>query len=162
MRAFLLSVFFVLAQPGASLADWEFTKWGMTEPQVLAAGRGKQLNPTAGNETVAPYTDMNASCTLKMSGYEFAGFVFDRIEFCFSKNTAKLVGVYLVLNDSNKFSALDKAMSGSMGPPVQDTRGGQSRIQSRLFNDLKKGNSVLLMNMDVSVTLTYRPLPKGF
>src|SRR4051812_8355903 len=65
------------AQPAQ--ADWQFTKWGMTPDQVLAAGQGtvatKRLDQAQGE---------NSSCYLQMSNpYTLGEIIFTKAEFCF-------------------------------------------------------------------------------
>jgi hypothetical protein len=60
MRKVLLTAL-LAALPTAAVADWEFTKWGMTEAQVVAAAKGRTVRRTIpGHECAMSHSD----CTI--------------------------------------------------------------------------------------------------
>ena len=106
MRAKIVATTIAVAAsilPGIALADWDFTKWSMTEAQVIAAAKGRTA-PLASK-------DANFRCTLQITPYEFNGYNFNNVEFCFAINTDKLAAVYLNISGMANYYRLDSGYS---------------------------------------------------
>lgn len=71
--------FGLLAIPAAANADWEYTRWGMTVDEVLAAARGKAQPTKAEKDTDIWGQSQLAAGVFVQNGVTYkAGFYFDR------------------------------------------------------------------------------------
>jgi hypothetical protein len=66
------------AFPGSASADWEYTRWGMTAPQVIAASKGTASMMAAGSVYRAPDYEITVEATVKGPPWLNVGFMFDR------------------------------------------------------------------------------------
>jgi hypothetical protein len=151
--------------PGVARADWEFTKWGMTRAEVIAAANKRAFPLT--NTFIRPYRGdgMNITCSVQTSPYTVAGFQFDSAKFCFSDADGKLSAVLLDSFARYRFDLVDRALRASFGQPIYESPGGANQFDGpkRMFNDRQKGNSILLDNMlRNSIWVLYYPLKEGF
>jgi hypothetical protein len=110
--------FWLCSGSAAAWADWQYTKWGMTEPQVVAASKG-----AAGR--VAP-KDVKGGRTgtvnLLSAPYRTGRYEFTAI-FAFDGVTRKLATVTLkVINPSDGYGVKSELM-GKYGKPTRTSDG---------------------------------------
>lgn len=148
MRAFIppaiVAAVILAASPAA--AHWQWTKWGMTPDQVVAAGGTKAaLAPTEPRWRVRLVSPVTAG-----------GVTFESGSFAFEDG--RLVAVSLDAKDALSFHKLESALGGAFGQPVVSTDGA---ISTRVFADKAKGNRVTLKSIGDSVFLDYGPIDTG-
>ncbi len=145
----LLRAISVLAimSTGPALADWQYTRWGMSPREVIEAsgGAAKPHNnladngPTQRSKVVAPYR----------SGEHLfrSRFVFDPLD--------RLIIVMLELSDPSKCPELYRDLTSAYGPPQSF---GVGRSLPKWW-DKKNGNAVLLIDLSKSsCSIQYTPL----
>jgi len=115
--------FWLCSGSAAAWADWQYTKWGMTEPQVIAASKGAAVAPKdvkggrigTVNLLSAPY---------RTGRYEFTAI------FAFDGVTRKLATVTLkVINPSDGYGVKSELM-GKYGKPTTRTSDGTTEWQT--------------------------------
>lgn len=151
MRAWMtglgLALVLALSAPGQARADWQWTKWGMTQDQLIAASEGK-AHPVAGRSDL-----------LRMDGaFQIGGFTFRTITFNFDAS-GRLEQVNLFGSDA-VFADVSLALRSVYGPPVKTEQ--EYYEQHEYFSDVAKGNQIDLEVSSDEVSLTYKPLPTGF
>ena len=104
MKQFGIALALVCCVPGAAKADWQYTKWGMTPPQVVSASnnlatQGSDLRP-----------DSDGNVTRLVAPYQGGKFSFEA-QFGFDA-TDRLASVTLVLND--KSAGMDMSADTTM------------------------------------------------
>ena len=142
---------FTIALSGIAKADWQYTKWGMTPEQVVAASGGKakllhgvQYPPPheilAGSETTV--RDMPLSVNFLFRG-------------------RKLTEVHLGhgCDDAREAATLQSALYDRFGRPVRDER-GDNIFQA--WRDEKSGDVITFLYVPKNLcAITYTPRPEG-
>src|SRR3954453_16541280 len=91
--------------PGIALANWEFTRWGMTVNEVERASRYSAIKNGQGY-----------GCMLQIDGpYTFLGVRFSLVKFCFDDETL-LESVDLLVS-VNAYEAIERCLRRAYGPP---------------------------------------------
>jgi hypothetical protein len=99
MRGAFFGLSMVILMCSPALADWQYTKWGMTKEQVVEASKGQATPTGTKGALVAPYEG---------GGYQFqASFGFDK--------TGGLSSVGLELKDGSHAIGLRNALLGKYG-----------------------------------------------
>lgn len=101
----------ILATPNPAAADWQYTKWGMTPDEVIAASNG-----AASESTPSPDSEPSEIVTLASADYVASGYEF-WVSFGFSADR-RLSEVSLSLRDSDKCVYLADALDRRYGRPV--------------------------------------------
>jgi len=146
----IVSIFFLMVSPAS--ADWQYTKWGMTQDQVIAASKGeaRKVNPGPNfvcNDKQIPF----AAIQKKVIG----DFSFDVI-FCSKMQGGPLTSVRLDSNDNVNVYSLKRALLAQFGRPALD------RGDTTIWNDQKSGNTIsLFITLGTSI-LEYRSNKSGF
>ena len=136
-------------------ANWEWTRWGTTPEQVLAASKGKAVR-LSDQQVKDESSFLNARCRLQMPGpYTVGGITFDKVNFCFDNSGLSSVNLRA---SEDAFGAVDRALRSALGAPVA-AEGGS--LPSRMFNDPKKGNTLRLVRFGDTI-LQYLPMASGF
>jgi hypothetical protein len=101
-------------------ADWQYTKWGMTPEQVIAASRGAATLTTA-DERVAESPTNGSGDALAKALYRAGESQFDAY-FLFKAN--RLVSVRLDLKDPTPISSgvVRRALQLKYGEPISQTQ----------------------------------------
>jgi hypothetical protein len=129
--------------PGMALANWEFTRWGMTVNEVERASRYSAIKNGQGY-----------GCMLEMHDpTTFLGVRFSLVKFCFDDETL-LESVDLIAG-LNAYSAIEKALRRAYGPP-QIPRGVDQLSSS--WTDKGSGNRIDLSLADKTI-VTYSQAP---
>jgi hypothetical protein len=137
-------------------ADWQFTKWGMTPGQVVAASRGSAVRlPPDRIQAETTFTDTR--CLVQTpSGFQIAGINFMKVNYCF--DGAERLQSVLLYAPEGMFYEAERALASAFGAPVQSKDG---IIPERIYNDRSKGNTVRLLRVS-STVVQYRPIVSGF
>jgi hypothetical protein len=131
--AWLLSpLLLFLATP--ALADWQYTKWGMTPEQVIAASGGKAVETTAEEQKgkhrpAGAKTDVPLKAPFESGRFRFLAF------FYFSAPGGRLVGVHLELINSELGAELLESLRQKYGKPDIDLKRSVSRVAWRASGD---------------------------
>lgn len=140
MRALLLAALTALI-PATASADWQYTEWGMSPDEVIAASNGavKAKSPREGERVFG--ADKKA-----LGFYEAAGYTFES-EFFFDA-ADRLQIVKLVLLDSSKCGDLKDTVQGLYGQPAE-----RSDI-SWVWYDHENQNKVRFTAVDLATDLS--------
>lgn len=111
----------LIAQP--ALAEWEYTRWGMTPTEVQKASSGEAVPVSA---PPADLTSSEEGKTLLKSRWSLEQYDFD-VYFNFSGTPAALTEVILISRSNNQ--DIVSALTRKYGPPV--TAQGNLRMQRR-------------------------------
>jgi hypothetical protein len=125
--------------PATALADWEFTRWGMTADEVEKASRYSAIR-----------NGLGYGCLMQMDGpYTFQGVPFQLIRFCFDDET--LLESVALLTRANAYGTVERNLRKTYGPP-QSTR----RVDKPdpLWMDAENRNEISLSRAEGTV-LTY-------
>lgn len=137
---------------GAAHADWQYTRWGMSEQEVLAASKD------VSEQTKRPQ-DRGKNLWLLAAPYSGGGYDFSA-EFGFDKGSRKLTSVLLTLEDKggDRCYSLQTDLMAKYGAPETDEK--SSMIQSSTWRDAKGGNLVewVKFGADASCSVSYDAL----
>ena len=129
--------------PAMALANWEFTRWGMTVNEVERASHYSAIR-----------TGQGYGCMLQINGpYTFLGVRFSLVKFCFDDET--LLESVDLLAGVNAYSAIEKALRRAYGPP-QIPRGVDQLSSS--WTDPKRGDRIDL-SLAENTVVTYSQAP---
>jgi hypothetical protein len=169
-------------------ADWDFTKWWMTEAQVLEAanehlnskvaqaGRIVQEHPSKEEIDSAKWdAEQGVRCTLRIKSYFVVGWDW-RVTFCFGTANQRLAEVRLerVFPAGPDLDRAEAVMHGFLGRPYFTDGGSGGTME--WFKDPARNISVTLAQYlvvptdgrpmtashDFNITLTYTPAIFGF
>ena len=148
----ILSFLGFYTQP--AFADWQYTKWGMTAKEVIAAS-GKKVFPE-----LNPAMDKGDS-KVKLRGTHLSESPFEHFQFDASfhfDSTEKLQDVVLELKDSEKCPSLGVAMLTIYGPAQVEDRSSVSLL--RTWWDRLNDNHVTYLRIGSKCSLTYKEMVK--
>lgn len=132
MNRYLIVVAAVLL-PAQALADWQYTRWGMTPAQVQQASRGAaKQNPNV----VADTGTHRSERALLSARYRAGRFAF-RALFFFDNASQKLVKVRLLLTGGGHCTDLRADLMNVYGAPLSQAAGIATR-----WRDTKRRNTV--------------------
>lgn len=141
----------MVASEGA-FADWQYTSWGMSEQEVLAAG-GDRLAPDGpASDDVFEGYENGASGIYQSGSYSFdASFHFKR---------SGLALVHLDMTDSSAQACIDlrQSLEGIYGDPYQRT--DNSFIFAQSWRSDSENNRIDFMHFQASdsCNVNYKPL----
>lgn len=152
MKAIAATIGVFLVTTSAASADWQYTKWGMTVDQVIAASKGQMKKCSA----VCDKQTTDSAKALLYASYQSGDFPFTAFAY-FDNQSRKLTSVSLRLDDPSKGYELIGALRAKYGEPATSTR-------SQLMEILvwrPSGDQIDIMRIgfreDQSYTLGYRP-----
>jgi len=129
--------------PAMALANWEFTRWGMTVNEVERASRYSAIKNGQGY-----------GCMLQISGpYTFLGVRFSLVKFCFDDET--LLESVDLLASVNAYSTVERNLRKAHGPP-QIPRGVDQLSSS--WTDTERGGRIDL-SLAENTVVTYSQAP---
>lgn len=135
----------LLLGPATGLADWEFTRWGMTVDEVQRASRYD-----------AVLNGQGFGCLLEMPGpLQFQGSRFDKVLFCFDDDTL-LRRVELVA-DATAYAAIERSLQRTYGQP----RLRRSLDMPERYWSPPEGGDMVQLSLDGKAIVTYREAPEG-
>ena len=134
---------------GSAKADWQYTSWGMTPSQVMAASGGL-AKPISD-----PGKNGEGFKTLLMAPYEGNGLRFSA-NFRFLDTTGKLDTVTLELADQSKCPVLMHSLSSAYGPAQDRSRSSVTRTEK--WWDRERGNVITYMEIVGTCEVQYRPI----
>ena len=152
MIAFPLAIVIVLSCCGfsnAALADWQYTKWGMTVDEVIAASGGKAIEFTDSRH------DTDNERLMAIAPYVAGDFHFEA-RFNFDKKNNHLRGVTLHLKAGNPHF-LYAALVNRYGQPISDEESSVTRV-ARWLDRENNNNVVWFMIGSDYTTVEYRAL----
>ena len=147
------------AQP--AIADWAYTRWGMSPDEVARASGG----PVSTHARQAHYSSEGHDA-LASGSYSAAGFEFD-VHFLFSKDNRGLSHVTLSVRPVSRCTELLWTLKDIYGLPEEQAdepaSHGFAAIQVAARRDRLRGNHVSLLRIGppdapTLCNLTYRPL----
>jgi len=151
MRNRLILVFVgaccILSRPAFS--DWQYTRWGMTPKEVIAASKGAARETTASERAGGHTADTEA---LLLAAYRSGKFQF-QATFNFGKDTLKLASVTLRLLDPSLTADLIGNLRARYGEPT--SVGGTALMKLTVWRG--KADQVSLIEIGDMVDLQYRP-----
>ena len=152
MRTILIAL--AIAAAGVSspaLADWQYTKWGMSPAEVALASKG------AASISNGQPGDRYAGAEIGAVGtYQSGDYSFDAV-FYFVAN--KLADIRLKLaNSASQAYRLKNDLDGVYGKAFDESK---SLYHLITYHDVPKNNRVDLLIIGDKATLEYRPLKDG-
>jgi hypothetical protein len=154
MLALVAVALAVTLRPFSAHGDWQYTRWGMTVEEVVAASAG--VAHAYSKDLQKSYRGFD---NLAAAPYEASGFSFTA-RFMFSPEDRRLTGVDLDVANS-KCADLEGALRSRYGVPEAE----QNTFVHSLFTwrDITDGNQVSLLRLGSRLTpdycsLRYRPL----
>lgn len=144
-----------LSVSSSAYADWQYTKWGSSPAQVLAASNGKASELT--NEEKVEYADSSKGSTLtpllkapySAGRHEFTAY------FYFDKRTKGLAYVNLRKPEPEPAAGLYGALLQKYGKPVMEE---ENRIRTYAVWHTKRDQITYYLMEGVSEAVSYRPL----
>lgn len=131
-------------------ADWQYTKWGMTVDQVLAASNGK-LRRCSVDACKGQVTDSTAA---QITGEYKAGEYAFTVYAMFDKRSNKLSSVTLELLNPTQGDSLVGSVRAKYGEPATASR--TAIMSLYVWRDQK--DQISIMNIGrTSVSLQYQP-----
>jgi hypothetical protein len=154
MRCFLLAVAIFCANAELARADWQFTRWGMTPEQVIAASGGTARIATAEEvkDNSTPGYD-----ALVVGNYRSPPFAF-RVAYQFKNRSLGMV--HMTLADYSQHQSVREALEAKYGAPFDRT---SDRIRTQ-WRDRAGGNIVELLDVSTinSLDVIYKQIaPPG-
>jgi hypothetical protein len=129
--------------PAMALANWEFTRWGMTVNEVERASRYSAIKNGQGYGCMLEIHDPTT----------FLGVRFSLVKFCFDDET--LLESVDLLAGVNAYGAIEKALRRAYGAP-QIPRGVDQLSSS--WTDKERGNRIDL-SLAENTVVTYSQAP---
>jgi len=129
--------------PTAAVADWQYTRWGMTPEQVISASRG-QVSWRAIRQ---PRT---GGPTEELGGTYVAGARTFDLKFTFTENRLSLVSLEI-----EPCGSLPTDLRSTYGAPVDEIRGD---FPQTIWDDRRNDNRITLVRIFGSCLLSYGPL----
>ena len=139
-----------LASADPAIADWQYTKWGMSQEQAISASKGEARRVRSGDDVQCNHGDKPFGIIerKKIGNFDF------KVSFGADKTTGKLTSVRLDYQ-GNVFM-LQRALLGQYGKPLRQDR------QEMLWRDDKAGNLFLLYTiMETAAIMDYRSSQTG-
>jgi hypothetical protein len=140
----------ILWAPQVARADWQYTKWGMTPEQVLAASKGK-LRRCSVDACKGQATDNTAA---QFYGEYVAGEFFFTVYTMFDKRSNKLTSVNLILSDPAQGDSLVGSVRAKYGEPANQSR--TAIMSLYVWRDQKDQISIIDIGRS-NVSLQYQP-----
>ena len=128
---------------GMALANWEFTRWGMTVNEVERASRYSAIKNGQGYGCMLEIHDPTT----------FLGVRFSLVKFCFDDET--LLESVDLLASVNAYSTIERTLRRAYGPP-QIPRGVDQLSSS--WTDTERGDRIDL-SLAENTVVTYRQAP---
>jgi hypothetical protein len=144
----------LVASTAIAKADWEFTRWGMTPDEVIAASQGRAVRVK--REQVATCSNVLGRCLVTIPTYTIDRFPFVAT-FHFDAKEERLAAVQLSTEGVHA-AFLEQVLIGTYGTP------STSRTQfvvTHTWLDEKRGNVVVLVP-GLRTNIIYTAVAKGF
>jgi hypothetical protein len=137
-------------------ADWQFTKWGMTPEQVIAASGGSAVTPDAEKSKSCSSPSGEDKCLAIMPSYKVGSYKFE-VSFQFSERKLNRI---LLKVDPKEYPNVREMLLGVYGEPISDKK--TSFSSKAIWKDDRNKNSVSLNWMpDTYLTIYYEPIVTG-
>jgi hypothetical protein len=156
-------IVFYLLTTSPAVADWQYTKWGMSIDEVMRASGNALRAPTPKEKH--DHTLSFADRSLKdlapdlIGNYNTDSFRFNAV-FYFGGNQKTLSRIELHLIDHSKLRPLLAALRSLYGEPLQSSNDSTSSMMR--WRDEKNSNEVLAFDLLSNMfTLTYTILPSA-
>lgn len=144
---------FAILLPAPAAADWQYTRWGMTQQQVMAASKGAARQ----NPNLVADTGTHRNERALLAAPYSAGRLSFRAQFFFDNGQQKLVKVRLVLTAGADCTDVRAELMNLYGQPLSRAAGVVVRWQ-----DTKRRNTVTLANWGSGgCNLEYEPLDQS-
>ena len=147
MRKILTAAMLAAIVASPASAHWQYTKWGMTPDQVIAASGGS-VQRGNGDRSV------QGDATRGATGTYVAGDLTFNANFWFGAKG--LASTTLSLKDDDKCKDVQRDLLAKYGTPVEFSGGS---VQRRMWADKSTGNRVVLISTGLGYCeLQYAPL----
>lgn len=146
----LLAIGCTLLGCGIAQADWQYTKWGMTKSEIIAASKGEAREMRQGEDFLCNNGRKVIAVVQRktLAGSDFS------VKFCAFAD-GRLSSIRLDSTTANTYQ-LKQTMISQYGQPVSMERG------DFLWNDKKSGNTVIFSDIAGVVSMIeYKPLGGG-
>ena len=141
MRISTLLAGCTLIVPSWASAHWQYTQWGMTPQQVIAASKGKVgWRPVSFPKPGDPAQELGGNFTAGSRTFD--------VRFTFSEGKLSLVA--LTLNDCGSSMVTD--LKSTYGQPINETKGPFPFWE---WDDKRNRNRVTLFKLIGSCLITY-------
>ncbi|TXN08920.1 hypothetical protein FV222_00165 [Methylobacterium sp. WL103] len=148
MRAISIVAVCLLTMPAQ--ADWQYTRFGMTVGEVVAASGGVAKTNTDRSRDGREFE------SLLVAPYTGNGFTFTSV-FRFDRKTKRLITVELELENTSRCSNLEKNLYQSYHEPIETDKG--IGVVTVTWHDASKKNIVSLTALPPSFcTVRYDPI----
>jgi len=145
------TAFLVVFLPLPVLADWQYTRWGMTPKEVIEASG----QTTAKIPNPKKYSSKAANALLS-APFTTGRFKFV-VRFLFDKKLSRLVGVHLTVLDPKLCPNLEEAMFSKYGKP--DAENKTSFAAFSTWRVKEQNNSIAILTIGNNhCKLQYSPL----
>lgn len=147
MRAFIVGALTLLAAASPASAEWQFTNWGMSVDEVVAASGGsvERYNGSPGQRIMG--SNFQAKGSYSAGGYDFES------EFYFDPS-GRLSVIRLMLIDYSQCGSMREMMQGIYGSSAE---GGLFR-ETQAWYDSDRGNVVRTTQVGGMCFIAYTPL----
>jgi hypothetical protein len=150
MRRILIALA-VTGCTGVAHADWQYTKWGMTKSEIIAASKGEVRDFRPGDDFVCN----NGRKVIAVIPKKILAGISFKVSFCASAD-GNLSSIRLDNIGANTYQ-LRQTMISQYGRPV--ITDGDS-----IWNDKKSGNTVVFMDLlgiGTGAMIEYKPMGGG-
>jgi len=153
MRTVVFAFLASMATLGSAQADWEYTRWGMTPEQVLAASNGqmKACDERACRGQQAESQVARLYGNVRQDGFAFTAFA------SFDRRSGRLAAINLRLEGGAKSDDLIQVLRKRYGEPA--TKSVTMLMEYWTWRD--KGDHVSVVIIDDNVTLGYQAATAG-
>lgn len=152
MRAGLFAFLLLIISVASANADWQYSKWGMTVDQVLAASKGQLKKCSAVcDKQSTDGTEAQLYGPYSSGDFEFTAFAL------FDKKTRKLASIRLRLDNNDKAQELMGALRSKYGEP--ETKSRTQVLNLAVWRSAGDQISYILIGFDNNYTgtVSYQP-----
>lgn len=130
-------------------ADWQYTKWGMTQEQVRAAGTSVKEGTDRSDRTTL---DFALEAPYVAAGHEF------RAAFGFDRQSGTLSAVVLHPTNDSECLTIRGDITSKYGDPFSEDR--NQVAATKIWKDAKERNRVEFTEIPMvnSCSITYKPI----
>jgi len=147
--AFSIVLLLLLSQPVVAYADWQYTTWGMTPDEVVAASKG-----------LASRTE-DAEKGIKLAvGSHTANGIDYSVSFIFSKGDPRLSSVYLISKDPGVCPTISNQLTDVYGKPESKSASGLATITKWRSGQANALIQLVQIGSSSHCEISYRPIPK--
>lgn len=153
-KELLLSVLILLSATGSASSDWQYTKWGMSPQQVVAASSGK-AKPYPGGHKIGTSPNGQPVYETHFAAYRSGPFGF-RASFAFAENKGLIV-VALTADSPSDCGDIKNSLLSKYGRPALDNES----IGLTKWFDQPNNNIISIITLGAFCSIQYQPFSRG-